>query len=163
MKHTNRTMLILIIILFAIVLSGVTYLIKSREQNTKLEQEVEKLKSESMAILKAQPPEIIEVCFKSISGSDLLKDGWVTVGEDDKAKIIIKVEGNCTSLDMFIAPTGTGTYVLQTMITSLTGEAGQNEFEYVWNVPKGTIGHFWIIAYNGSNGRRTETFNIYNE
>lgn len=163
MKHINKTLLILTVILLLISSSGFIYLLKSREQNIKLEQELEKLKSESAKILNTQPPEIIEVSFKNISGSDLLKDGWVTVGEDDKAKIIIKVKGNCTSLDMFIAPTGTGTYVLQTMIASLTGEAGQNEFEYIWNVSKGTMGHFWIIAYNGNNGRRSETFNIYNE
>lgn len=142
---------------------GFIYLKNLSKQNIKLEHEVEKIKNESIETSDNQPPEIIEVSFTNILDEDLLKDGWFTVGEDNKAKINIKVKGNCTSVDMFITPTGTETYVLQKMVDSLIGGPGENQFEYIWNVPEGTIGHFWIIAYNGDIGRKSKSFNIYND
>lgn len=167
MKHRNKIMLILIIIVFIVMLWRFVYLLKSnnqsKEQIIKLEEELDQVKGEKDKILNNQPPEIMEISFKDDLGNDLFKDGWVTVGEDNRTKITIKVKGNCTSIDMFMSPTGTETYTLQRMVGFITSEIGQNEFEYTWNVPKGTIGHFWIIAYNNNNGQRSEYFNIYNE
>ena len=117
----------------------------------------------SIEILDNQAPDIIEVSFTNLSGEDLLKDGWFTVGEDNKLKINIKVKGNCTSVDMFIKPTGTDTYTSQKMVDSLVGGPGENQFEYIWDVPEGTMSHFWIIAYNGDIGQRSKPFNIYND
>lgn len=117
----------------------------------------------SIEILDNQAPDIIEVSFTNLSGEDLLKDGWFTVGEDNKLKINIKVKGNCTSVDMFIKPTGTDAYTSQKMVDSLVGGPGENQFEYIWDVPEGTMSHFWIIAYNGDIGQRSKPFNIYND
>lgn len=167
MRHTSKTIWILVIVFLILVLWGFTHLLKSstqmKEQSIKLENDLKKLKDENMKMLNNQSPEIIEISFSDTLGNDLLNDGWVTVGDDDRAKITIRVRGNCTSVDMFIKPTGTETYLLQKIIDSITGNPGQNEFEYIWDVPKGTMGHFWVIAYNNKNGRLSEAFNIYNE
>lgn len=133
------------------------------QQNIKLKQELVGLETVIEENIKEKAPEITEISFENIAGNDLYKDRWVTVGEDDKVKIRIKINGNCTSIDMFIVPTGTETYLLQKIIDSLTASPEQNEFEYIWDVPKGTMGRFWVIAYNGNTGQKSETFNIYNE
>ncbi len=167
MKQTSKTKLTLILIAFTVTLLCCFYLFKSNkkimQQNTKLKQELVGLETVIEENIKEKAPEITEISFENITGNDLYKDRWVTVGEDNKIKIKIKVKGDCTSVDLFIAPTGTETYLLQEIIDSLTGSPNQNEFEYIWDVPKGTIAHFWIIAYNGNNGQKSESFNIYNE
>lgn len=167
MKQTSKTKLTLILIAITVTLLCCFYLFKSNkkimQQNIKLKQELMALETVIEENIKGKAPEITEISFENITGNDLYKDRWVTVGEDDKVKIKIHINGNCTSIDMFIVPTGNETYLLQKMVDSLTGSPEQNEFEYIWDVPKGTMGRFWIIAYNENAGQKSESFNIYNE
>lgn len=82
---------------------------------------------------------------------------------DGKLKIRISIEGECTSIYMFITPTGTETYLMQNMVESIDVIKGQKEIEYIWEVPKGTMGHFGIIAYDKMVGRKVYSNNIYSE
>ncbi len=109
------------------------------------------------------PPTIKEINFYDVSDNDILKSGWVSVPENGKVKINFQIEGDATNLNMYIAPTGTETYLLQEIIDTVYILPDQSNVEYIWEVPNGTLGHFWVIVYNGDVARESETYNIYYE
>lgn len=101
-----------------------------------------------------EAPMIAGVDFKGVNNENVMEANWAIVPSDGKVKIIIELEGECTSIEMFITPTGTDTYLEQKMIAVIDNPYGKNKIEYIWEVPKGTLGHFSIIAYNGMVGTR---------
>lgn len=52
---------------------------------------------------------------------------------------------------------------MQKMIDTISVMPGQEEVEYVWEVPKGTMCHFWALVYNADVARVSEIINIYYE
>lgn len=75
-----------------------------------------------------------------------------------KVKIRITLNGPATLVELYITPTGTRTYQLQRLIDMTYPKNGVAE--YVWDVPDGTMGHFWIIAYNRHAGRKSDLVNV---
>ncbi len=69
-----------------------------------------------------------------------------------------KMYEDCQYVDLFVTPTGSGTYKEQQLIEEI--DVIQNVAEYIWNVPDDTLGHFNIIAYNKNVGRKSDFYNV---
>jgi hypothetical protein len=102
-------------------------------------------------LLADQPPLVQKISFSDENGKPIeSKDGWFSLGE--KCKITIALKGHSTSVEMYITPTGTESYLQQKLIDIVPAS---NTIEYIWNVPKSTMGYFWVVAYNKEVGRKT--------
>lgn len=108
-------------------------------------------------LLQEQPPQIEGIRFETLDGQTLDKNAnWIEL--KDKVKIIVNLSGNSTGIEFYIAPTGTETYKLQQLIDFVNVKNGVAE--YTWDVPEGTMGHFWIVAYNQNVGRKSDLINV---
>lgn len=143
---------ILIIFLFISVIANVSLV--------NMNKDLELMQSEIPSNLS---PDIISIEFLGSNNQNVVQDGWATVPADGRLKIKFKLKGDCTSIEMFITPTGSSTYLLQRRVEVIDILPGQEEAEYVWQVPKGTLGHFDIIAYNGMKGTKSELYNVVSE
>lgn len=81
---------------------------------------------------------------------------WFTL--EKQVKITITLEGNSQYVDLFVVPTGSETYKQQQLIEEI--DTNQNVAEYVWDVPRDTHHHFYVVAYNKDVGRKSDIYNV---
>lgn len=106
-------------------------------------------------ITSQQAPVIKEIRFEDLDGKAVKENAnWFELGS--KVKIVVVLEGDCQEVDLFITPTGSAVYKEQRLIEIVTPQ--HNIAEYIWDVPKDTMGHFNIIAYNCNVGRRSDLY-----
>lgn len=110
-----------------------------------------------------RPPEIRSIEVTDLNGNSVFDGTWATVPKDGKIQFEFELADECTQIDLYYTPTGTGTYIMQKMIGFISVAPDQDRVSYVWEVPKGTMCHVWAIAYNGNVGRISETINVYYE
>ncbi|NDL67758.1 hypothetical protein [Anaerotalea alkaliphila] len=136
-------------------------------ENQANRQAIEILQASQYATAEGLAPEVLEVQFLDMQGNDAMRDGWVTPGADGRLEIRIRYKGQCDAVEIFSTPSGTETYELQSLAArfEVAGDASLEEQEasYVWEIPQGTMAHFWLVAMNKNIGRRTEIFNIIME
>lgn len=152
---SKLTMMCIIFLLIGIC--GCSYTQNSQSNESKDKIDYKRMYEE---LLREQPPEIEKIEFLTLDGQVLNENNnWIQL--EDKVKIRIILNGACTDVKLYIAPTGTETFKLQKAIDIVYPEDGVAE--YIWDVPEGTLGHFWVVAYNNELGRKSALINVIRE
>jgi len=111
------------------------------------------------------PPKIDSIEFLDTNNQNVFDGIWATVPPDGKLKIRFNIKGSYSAIDMFITPTGSQMYLEQKRIDTIysINLASHHEAEYIWKVPKGTMGHFEVIVYNGMVGTKSGLYGVKSE
>lgn len=152
----NSFCILLIICILSLILTSCSES-PSKQDYDALKTELDRCNAQYKALEASSPPIIEKFTPLNQAGNAIEpQNGWYNLL--NKTTVRVQLKGAATKVDIYAAPTGTDSYMLQQL--AATSYVENSVTDLTLSLPESFIGRIWVVAYNGDVARKSKDINI---